>query len=428
MSVFTTLLNFKCPALEVKDEEETEPGPISVVQSEVVECLALLMAKEEEAFQPHLESALSTVWGLLMATGLAPHQDLLVTTSIRFLTTVAASVHHALFASPSVMQNVCEKIIAPNVQLLAHDEELFEDNPFEYIRRDVEGSDTDTRRRVSCDLVRALCRNHESAVTALFSAYIARLLGQAAASAEAWKAKDAAVYLVIALSVKGATARLGATQTNPLVNIAEFFGTSVLPELQAAAGGAAPSSQPVLLADAIKFVTTFRAQLPRETYATLFPLLGGLLAHKAPVVHTYAANAIERMLSVKEADGSHRFGAAQLAPLLQPVLTGLFATLKLSASAENQYVMRAIMRVTAVAAEGMAPYASVCIDELKAILTRVCENPSNPTFPVPSLYLPCTFPVPSLYLPCTFPVPSLYLPCTFPVPSLGARTRQTPPS
>ena len=50
-----------------------------------------------------------------MATGLAAHQDLLVTTAIRFLATVANSVHHALFADPSVLQNVCEKIIAPNV-------------------------------------------------------------------------------------------------------------------------------------------------------------------------------------------------------------------------------------------------------------------------------------------------------------------------
>ena len=37
------------------------------------------------------------------------------------------------------------------------DEELFEDNPEEYIRRDIEGSDVDTRRRAACDLVKALC-------------------------------------------------------------------------------------------------------------------------------------------------------------------------------------------------------------------------------------------------------------------------------
>ena len=70
------------------------------------------------------------------------------------------------------MTAVCEKIITPNVQLLESDEELFEDNAFEYIRRDVEGSDTDTRRRVSCDLVRGLCRNYEAQVATLFSGCI----------------------------------------------------------------------------------------------------------------------------------------------------------------------------------------------------------------------------------------------------------------
>ena len=145
--------------------EEEVCAPLMVAASfGRADCLALLMSKEEEAFQPFLSAALSDVWTLLMATGLAPHQDGLVTTSIKFLSTVANSVHHALFADANVLQNLCEKIIAPNVQLLAQDEELFDDNPFEFVRRDVEGSDTDTRRRVACDLVRALCRNYEQQV------------------------------------------------------------------------------------------------------------------------------------------------------------------------------------------------------------------------------------------------------------------------
>ena len=218
------------------------------------------MSKEEEAFQPFLSDALSTVWTLLMATGLAPHQDLLVTTAIRFLEKVAISPHHTLFATPEVLQNVAEKIIAPNVQLLTQDEELFEDNPFEYIRRDVEGSDTDTRRRVSRELVHALCRNYESQLTTLFSGYVSSLLAQASSSPSMWKSKDAAIYLVIALTLRGSTARLGATQTNSLVNLLDFFTASVLPELQAGSSG--QSAHPVLLADALKFVTVFRGQLP----------------------------------------------------------------------------------------------------------------------------------------------------------------------
>lgn len=381
MAVLTTLIKYSNPALDC-DEDDTDPSPISCLQAEVVDCFALLMSKEEEALQPFLSASLSDVWTLLMATGLAPHQDLLVTTAIRFLTTVASSVHHALFANADVLQNVCEKIIAPNVQLLTHDEELFDDNPFEYVRRDVEGSDADTRRRVSCDLVRALCRNYEAQLTTLFSGYIGSLLSQAAAPGM-WKAKDAAVYLVIALANKGGTAKLGATVTNQAVNLLDFYGASILPELQKGS-----SAHPVLLADALKFVTVFRGQLPAEAYSTLLPLLAALLTHPKIVVHTYAATAIERILTLRESPVGApagpapplRFGAAQLVPLLQPLLTGLFGALKLAGSAENAYVMRAILRVCHVSAEGMGPYAQTCIEELKGHLNRVCENPTNPSF------------------------------------------------
>ena len=52
------------------------------------------------------------------------------------------------------------------------DEELFEDNPQEYIRRDVEGSDVDTRRRAACDLVKALSRLFEQRITQEFAQYV----------------------------------------------------------------------------------------------------------------------------------------------------------------------------------------------------------------------------------------------------------------
>ena len=59
---------------------------------------------------------------------------------------------------------------------VAADEETFEDNPEEYIRRDMEGSDVDTRRRAACDLVRALCKSFEGPVIANFTGYIQAML------------------------------------------------------------------------------------------------------------------------------------------------------------------------------------------------------------------------------------------------------------
>jgi exportin-2 (importin alpha re-exporter) len=56
------------------------------------------------------------------------------------------------------------------------DEELFEDDPIEFIRRDLEGSDTETRRRASADLVRGLLTLFEKQVTDIFSQHITSYL------------------------------------------------------------------------------------------------------------------------------------------------------------------------------------------------------------------------------------------------------------
>lgn len=44
---------------------------------------------------------------------------------------------------------------------------------------------------------------------------------------EGWRAKDCAVYLVMAVTVKGRTGEKGATTTNRLVNVGDFFTQQV---------------------------------------------------------------------------------------------------------------------------------------------------------------------------------------------------------
>ena len=107
-------------------------------------------------------------------------------------------------------------------------------------------------------------------VTELFSGYVGAMLQDHARSPAAnWKSKDCAMYLVTALTVRGKTAAAGATTTNELVSLQDFFAQQVAPELQAAA----VDDQAILKADALKFVTTFRSQLSKETTMALFPSL-----------------------------------------------------------------------------------------------------------------------------------------------------------
>ena len=52
---------------------------------------------------------------------------------------VSKQMHSSLFADPGTLQQIVEKIVVPNLRLREMDEELFEDNPADYIQRDMEG-------------------------------------------------------------------------------------------------------------------------------------------------------------------------------------------------------------------------------------------------------------------------------------------------
>lgn len=56
---------------------------------------------------------------------------------------------------------------------------------------------------------------------------------------------------------------------------------------------------PILKADALKFLTILRSQLPIPVLLAAFGNLVALLASDSNVVHTYAAIAIERLLASK---------------------------------------------------------------------------------------------------------------------------------
>lgn len=66
----------------------------------------------------------------------------------------------------------CLQVIVPNLGTRDEDEEVFEMNPVEYIRRDAEGSDSDTRRRAAADLVKSLTERFPAEVTQLFTGYV----------------------------------------------------------------------------------------------------------------------------------------------------------------------------------------------------------------------------------------------------------------
>lgn len=374
---FRTLLTTDVKLLETEDTEET--GVVELVKSQICEVASMFAQKYDEDFSPYLPSFVESIWNLLVTTDTTPKHDLLVSNALEFLASVAERPSYkTLFGEEQTMKTICENVVVPNMQFREADEELFEDNPEEYLRRDLEGSDIGTRRHSACNLVRALCRFFEAPVTAIFSGYITAMVQKYAENpGENWKQKDAALYLISAIATRSRTARQGTTKTSDLVNVTDIFNTQCLPELQA------PdlSQHPVLRADSIRYLATFRSVLPREVLLTALPLLAAHLTAPSHVVHTYAAHCLEKILIMKESGSNTTvIKPAELLPHLQLVLTNLLGVLKIPGSELNEYAMKAILKTMSIAGEKVVPYSGTLFGELVEKLSAVSQNPSKPHF------------------------------------------------
>lgn len=370
MTEFKKYLCNTYPALESSPEGL---ALVDELRAAVCENISLYMEKNEDEFKDFLNDFALAVWTLLGNVSQSSSRDSLVVTAIKFLTTVSTSVHHTLFADDGFILQICQNIVIPNVRLRDEDEELFEMNYVEFIRRDMEGSDIDTRRRIACELLKGIATNYKKQVMDMVSVQIQNLLSSYAANPAAnWKDKDCVIYLVVSLSVKKAG---GTSVSTDLVDVQNFFASVIVPELQSQD----VNGFPMLKAGALKFFTMFRNQIPKPLGFQFFPDLVRFLGAESNVVHSYAASCIEKLLLVKDEGRQARYTSVDVAPFLQVLMNNLFNALKFPESEENQYIMKCIMRVLGVA-EISPDIAGPCITGLTSILNEVCKNPKNPIF------------------------------------------------
>ena len=376
MNHFHLLLSMDNKLLHTSDDEEV--GVVELLKSQICNNVSLYAQKYDEEFAPMLPQFVTDIWNLLVSTGKEVKYDLLVANAMGFLRSVSERPQYLyLFEAEGVLPSICEKVVIPNMEFRNADEEQFEDNPEEYIRRDLEGSDIDTRRRAACDLVRSLIKLAEQPVTQIFSRYVESMLGQYTSSPSLhWKSKDAAIYLVTSLAQKGATTKLGTTKSNELVNLLEFFTVHVKPEMSAAN----IDSLPVLKADSLRYVVTFRNQLGKDLLLQGLPLFIQLLGAQSQVVHTYAAHAIERVLMIKTEGSTPLIAKHDIATHAELLLTKLFAAMSIPGSEENEYVMKALMRVLSLGQDIFFSYMSKIVEGLTQKLVVVSKNPSKPHF------------------------------------------------
>ncbi|ETW06943.1 hypothetical protein, variant [Aphanomyces invadans] len=384
MQAFEYLLRLDLPQLADNDDEA---DAISLLHSAVLENVLIYAEKYEEEFAPFVSGFTHVIWQKVTSLSQLPKHDDVAAKSMKFLRSIAMQQGTtALFQQDNILTELCNNIVVRNLQLRESDVELFEDNPLEYIRRDIEGNDGDTRRSAAVELLRGLRQKYDDAVSRICLTTITTLLQEYTASPQTkWMQKDVAINLVTALAAVKQTRARGVSEVHPKVPLLDIFTSHILPQLQQRQD-TNPTAL-LLTAGALKFVATFRNQLPVQVMTTLFPLLVDCLLPHQFVVHTYAAFCIDRLLTVKDehpngggAATIRRFNKDLLNPYVAPLLTQVFGILCDPAYPENDYLIRMVLRILIVAQDNVLPIADTLVHKLTVLLEKVCKNPSNPAF------------------------------------------------
>lgn len=177
---------------------------------------------------------------------------------IKFLSMVSKSVHHELLSGDEILQY----IVIPNLMLRDEDEDLFEMNYVEFIRRDMEG---DTRRRNAGELlIKGISGKNKDKIRAQIHHCLSLFAENPAAN---WKYKECAICMAVSLATGGCD----------VVDMESFFRSVIIPELQ----GQDVKAFPMLKASALKFFSMLRVLIPKQV---VMPLLDDVVRYVAQML------------------------------------------------------------------------------------------------------------------------------------------------
>ncbi|KYQ88883.1 hypothetical protein DLAC_10692 [Tieghemostelium lacteum] len=367
--VFIKYLSYRSQLPQLMQSKNDDDAPLlNQVQTLICDIINHFTLKYDDIISNYLQSFVQTAWVLLSQTSNEVKNDHLVFSAILLLGSASMSIKRDIFSSVETLQQICSNIIIPNIKLRESDIELFEDEKVEYMRRDIEGSDSDTRRRASIELVKGLRKFFEEQTTQILSGDIEKLLLEYQKNpSENWLSKDSAIFLVTALAIKSFEQK-----ENKLIKSMDFYKHYIDPEL------ANPNCPDLLRADCLKFVTIFREEIPVQEYPRLVQLVIPCLQNPDYIVHTYASSCIDKLLTVKDQNQLRLQLSPQDLPALLVPLANVF---NFPCSKQNERTMRTIVRIVLRMIGKVDKDTTIqLLKKFTSIILEEAKNPSNHLF------------------------------------------------
>lgn len=170
----------------------------------------------------------------------------------------------------------------------------FDEKPQDFILSDMKGSNIESCHKCTQELLHAMFHQFKSQTTQLSSHHVTQMFFALFDNkANKWQNNDAAINLMLGISIQVESVQFGVHEVNEGVNVIDLFSQYILMEQQEAD----MNVRPMVMATSIKFVSIFRYQFSKEHLKALMSLLIAHLGLSHIVVNTYSAVSMEKILT-----------------------------------------------------------------------------------------------------------------------------------
>ncbi|CEF68660.1 Exportin-2 [Strongyloides ratti] len=376
MEAFLTLMkiNMDFYPFVVSDEED----PYNKLRVALCEIFTLFSQRYEEEFLPYMQPCVELMWEKFFANSNVNNCDSLVNASMNFLGAICIRPQYKeMFTAEGVLVLLLRDIVIKNMVMSQDDIETFEDDPAEYLKKDLEGGDAHTKRRGAADLLKILSTDYPAQVSPIIQDLLKEFVGAFSANRKAnWLQKEITYSMVTSMLVRGETARMGVTKLTDFVNLDDFYIQYVRPEIVESL----PDELPIITCAALKFAFNFRHKLQPLALKELVsaPVVGRLLSSSNQIIHWYTGNMIDKLLNTKSQDNKLLFTTADVdTPAL---ISSIAQILELKSTSITPYVIKALMRVLNFMDDSTAAGADNIINALAKLSFTALKQSANPVY------------------------------------------------
>lgn len=359
---FTRFLGHRNGALMVPLGEFAEPGPLERMLQSLCAALTGMLDRAGDTDVRVLNATLD----LLEDMPLEPRFDAAASVAMTLLCTservAAQTTMDTILGRPT---SVLDSVIFPALRLRDDERELFEQDPEEFIRREVETDAGGGRRLPASRLLATLFKRDDATLRRALES-----LRSAERGDDIWFQ-----CLVVTRLPHHVVEKI---EERPFLR--DFIEAVVLPELAGYRG----VHDPLAKAGCLLLIYRLQHHLSAAELGSLFPLVIAYLDNASPALCTLASLCLGEMLALRVVDGppTRPLPREQVLAALPDILGKLFGLLVPEGGEAflNEYPMLSLVRVlTFSGSEGSAPYLAGLMTHLGALLERVARSsPAHP--------------------------------------------------